>query len=553
MMNGARPLHLRLREDTQALHLRLHATDFGRALGEGIADRSTYIAYLQAMAIIHAPIERMIAVAPCSELTPTLQAVRPRLDWILKDLLALQPPFKEKAEVAGCALRVAAAAVGAGSGSQPTSLLGYIYVLEGSRRGAAHIKKQVACSLALPEGDGLQYLEQSAENSAIEWSKFQILLDAIALTEREIDALLAAARECFEGMIAFFEEIVSGRPMPLRAVATALNPEAGRHPVTQDEAEMTAVYRAGEITWGDLPYLAARYGERGRRFVTSDSAWFATLALKPKGLVWSQILWLNSVLAARGMPRLILASHLRTLATELGNSNGHLGGEYVLLEWAANELTAAGQEHIDAATATTIVEAFDRLARTTKHSHLRAGELIVAAVRDECCGVRRSLESLEPWLIARGAGETAWTDAIIQTVRTARAAATARNGKVALSSVGFTDTSAELIGAIDRSAIVSMTDAKGEITHVNDSFCEISGYTRDELIGQDHRILNSGAHSADFFREIWRTISAGRTWSGILQDKAKDGRIYYVQTVISPLRDQRGSIERYLAIRFDSM
>src|SRR5690348_9177244 len=109
----------------------------------------------------------------------------------------------------------------------------------------------------------------------------------------------------------------------------------------------------------------------------------------------------------------------------------------------------------------------------------------------------------------------------------------------------------DLENILEQSFIIAITDKNGVITYSNEQFCKITKYDKSELVGQNHSILKSGFHHDEFYADMWKTISSGKTWNGEIKNRAKDDTLYWIKTTIVPSLDNAGMPEQYIAISSD--
>jgi hypothetical protein len=203
--------------------------------------------------------------------------------------------------------------------------------------------------------------------------------------------------------------------------ANTVNPLAGLHAVTSDADEIEAARRAAETSLREFPYYQARFGERARMFGASDGAWLVTLCQGEREYVRRQVLWLGSVLAARGVPGWLLERHLEFLHRALLRLTSNADRCRPLLE-ASIFLRVLRHEQIGEREFATLAAAFDARADPDWVRRLPGmGAILVSAVADEAAGVARAVTSVEEWAADPSFFPESWISAVRQTIGEARA------------------------------------------------------------------------------------------------------------------------------------
>lgn len=201
----------------------------------------------------------------------------------------------------------------------------------------------------------------------------------------------------------------------------AINPDAGRHSITEDPRELEAALRAGDESWRQYPYYEWRFGERGRRFGHSDSAWIVGLTQYGQQTVDQQIRWLGSLLSPRGIPQWLLEQHLAVVYDALTAAVPERQEAYAVLRGAAAMLSDSRRTHLPDDTLQALDTAFEQqVGEEWRERRKGIGSLLAAAVADEKAGITRAVSNLEEWLTNPAQFSPEWIRAVRETIRIAR-------------------------------------------------------------------------------------------------------------------------------------
>jgi heme oxygenase len=424
-MTTGPPLMTHLRDTTQAQHARVDALPFFSALAAGTLPLASYVGLLHALTTLSRTLEQELLPTASPAISAVWDAPMGKLPLLEQDFATFADQQVSSVPRAALNALVLSELMRQRVADSPAALLGYLYVLEGSTLGGAVLHQQVATQFSLPSGAGLAYLASYGSELTPHWRAFTRRMNAVLLTTAERRQVLEAAGEVFAGIEECIEALYplpAGEPDVRRLVAV-LNPEAGWHGIPEDLREIRAALRAGTRSWQQFPYFAWRYGERGRRFTRSDSAWIATISHLAQGEVSRHLLWLGGLLAARGMPRWLLEWHLRVLVEELSEAIPEQRQDYARLEHAADQLAEARRAHLPDDAVAALSRDFDVRVGPDWSTRLSGmGSILVAAVADEAAGITRAVTSLQGWLTDSERFPPHWCEAVRTTLDHARMA-----------------------------------------------------------------------------------------------------------------------------------
>lgn len=406
-------LHERLRIATASLHDALERQPYFRALHAGTLPKPAIVSFLRCLSIIHAVLERSL-----SQLSHGPPAELARSTWPKVELLAADLEALDADDIPSITPAIRAALdYGAEiltSAGDPSSLVGVLYVLEGSQNGGVVLQQAYARCLGVAE---LSYVGCYKRATAAHWRSFVDLLNALGFDDDRVERVTRAAITCFERLASICAALYPYESAALKYHVAAVNCEAGDHAMPQKPLEIALALRAGRAAWEKYPYLEARFGERGRRFTSSDSCWLVALCRMPVVSATKSLEWLRTVLSSRGIPTVILQTHLAAISEAMAQELAEHVALRARYEPFLANCDAERRALRDPEGSTQLIDRFERRLRTCTGSKVdAAAQLVASAWFDERAGITGALAATQSWLVDPSRFSGDWIAALSELV-----------------------------------------------------------------------------------------------------------------------------------------
>jgi len=387
-----------LRTDTADLHKRLGTLPFFSALRAGTLRRAAIISFLRSLSIIHAVLERSLSLVSSTPIADLSRHASRKLPLLVADLDALDA---ENSPSVTAAIRGALdyAAEILTSADNPLTLVGVLYTLEGSQNDGIVLKHDYARCLSVPE-DQLSYIGCYGIATTTHWKEFIDCLNALILDDDQVKEVAQAATRCFEQLENICAELCPYRDRDLKHHVAAVNFEAGDHAMPQNPLDIALALRVGRTSWLRYPYLEYRFGERGKRFTSSDSCWLVALTEMSAESATKNLDWLRTVLAGRGIATVILEDQLAAISRELAVRSPGQPQSCAHYERFLSSRAAERRALLDTESVTKLIDQFDqRLRSCTGLTVESTAKLITSAWVDERSGIDGALAAVRDWFV----------------------------------------------------------------------------------------------------------------------------------------------------------
>lgn len=416
------PIMDRLKKETQANHSKLESLPYFGALMAHRLPLECYVNQLRALAIIHGVLENEIANAEDQHLMAVWDDEFRKLPLLEQDSAFFKPRVALSAASSNQAALAMADKIRLRRVENPLSLLGYLYVLEGSTLGNRMHRPDISKTFHLEGLTGCAYYASYGDQVQSHWSRFSRNVNAAITDESFHDAIIQAAHEAFAGLERLYTALFPLDETEKSLHVTQINPEAGNHPTPDDQREIDAALQASDRAWNEYPYYEKRYGQRGKRFSDSDLCWLATLVEFDREIVRAQIEWLSRVLATRGMPSILLEKTLLYLYEELSMAIPEKEPHYQKLRMAADFLKAKRTHIIPETDFQALANEFEQAIGPEMADAFRnTGDLLLSAFTDEQNGIQGAVLSLREWLTNAECFSGEWIDAVNAILKKAEA------------------------------------------------------------------------------------------------------------------------------------
>jgi heme oxygenase len=395
------PLHQMLRKQTMDLHEKGHQVPYIANLLKNKILLESYVGHLRALAIIYGTLEQQLSTSKQPEIKDFLEDYTPKLPMLLADLEYFNAQnIKDVIPAVNKALQVVDKIL-VYSIKSPYKLIGFLYTLDGSLNGGSVLKKHLSEVFDLQNNDGKSYFSFFNEPFKSFWTKFTEQLNDKIIDDQAKNDVLSSATEIFNDLISIYECLYPIDEKRLGNHITALNPEAGNFPIPTNPLEIQAAIAAGLKCWNEFSFYEKRYGERGKRFTSSDSVWLVTLHELSLELANNQVKWLAKYLANRGMPVITMEFQLKCLYEELVKLIPENEQKYKTLLLVSEQLKNERFKNIPEAIfekSNSIFTDFCIQLNVSDEPMKNTGKLIASSISDSKNGMEESLQNFKTWL-----------------------------------------------------------------------------------------------------------------------------------------------------------